>query len=231
MAYVSIVACVASLPAASQTFAVAIPAMEGPITMGIFEEDGRMVRLLCRDAPVSSLPAGLNGLIMTWDEKDEAGLPVPTGLYRARGLVHGEIRADSLPRFQRRTFDDDLRDAMRGSPCLQNGGKITIRAAADELLETRPLIDVTAQQGRNGLTLMAGGLPLVDLPVAPEQASKITITHGPCPGAALVIVDNKNFSETISVDGLERMVPLDAGTLEVVSDAFHPPPVAGESAP
>ena len=190
-----------------------------------------MVRLLYRDAPVSSIPAGLNGLIMVWDEKDDAGLPVPPGIYRAQGLVHGEIRADSLPRFEKSVLKDDRQDIVRGSFWLPDGGRITIRAAADELLETRPLMDVTTQPWKNGLTLMAGGLPLIDLPFVPEQGARATIAHGPRPGDALVTVKHKNFSQTILVEGLERIVPLNAGTLEVVSDAFHPAPVAGESAP
>jgi len=144
------------LRAAPQHFAVAIPVMEGPVTMGIFSEQGRLVRLLCRDTPVEEIPSGLNGLIMTWDGKDDRGLRVPAGNYRARGLVHGPLRSTELPCFDTVPLPR-LPEEETAFPFSSD--RIVLRAAEDDLLESRPLLCLRAVTRSDGITLETEGLP------------------------------------------------------------------------
>jgi hypothetical protein len=218
-----------ALHAAPQHFAVAIPALEGPVTMGIFSEDGKLVRLLYRDAPVETIPSGLNGLIMTWDGKDDQGLDVPAGTYRARGLVHGPLRSRALPCVDPVTFPP-LPEEGPASPFPAD--RIVLRAAEDELLESRPLLSLRAVNRAEGLALEAEGLPLVTIPlIAGPAPAKVLCNHGSRAGAAVLAVERGNFRESYVVLGLDRIVPMEAGKLEVSADASHPAPNAGESAP
>jgi len=73
-------------------FVPAIP--EGTVSLGIYDEAGRMVRLLCDEWPVTRFSAGLNGLSTEWDGRDTGGQPVPSGLYRGRGFVIGDVRVE-----------------------------------------------------------------------------------------------------------------------------------------
>ena len=216
-----------------QSFAVALPELEGPVTMGIFSSSGERVRLLHRDASVDTIPAGLNGLIMSWDGKDDQGRDVPAGTYRARGLVHGPIRVTALPVGNSTPFPPASRELEELFPSrpLFSKNRITIRAAKDELLESRPLLSVEAGIEGDACVLSAEGLPLLFIPL--ESTGKVAtgISHGSAAGTALITIDGPKASSTYTISGLDRLVPLNAGTLEIPADAFHPMPGAGESAP
>ncbi len=77
------------LPAADQQFTFALPELEGRISLGIFSPEGRLVRTLAVGATESDFKIGLNGLITTWDGKDDAGNIQPAGKYIVRGFVIG----------------------------------------------------------------------------------------------------------------------------------------------
>ena len=224
--------------AGNQSFAVALPEMEGPVTMAIFSETGERVRLLYRDADVASIPSGLNGLIMTWDGKDDACREVPPGTYRARGLVHGPLVISALPLRQSsgRTFSvhpmPDMERPPIGLPVFPKHA-ITLRAARDALMETPPLLTILAMIEGNGCLLSAGGLPLVSIPLPDPKCipEGISLIHGGNPGTASLIIDDRDGRAVITITGLDRIVPVDAGPLTIQPDAFHPDPVAGESAP
>ena len=219
-----------TLKATPQTFAVALPELDGPVTMGVFDPDGKRVRLLCRDAPVESLPAGLNGLIMTWDGKDGDGVPVPPGRYSARGLVHGVIVVGALP-FSEVTPVREWAAGMLPEAFSLSGSSLTLRAASDSLLPGRPFVTLAVAGGSGAMVLEADGLPVADLPLPAPEGNFRLLRHGSRAGEVLVTSGGDRVSRTVAVSGLERIVPLNAGWLEVAPDASHAGPLAGESAP
>lgn len=72
------------------------PPMEGTISLGIYDGSGKLVRALHREAEVQSDVFGkaLNGLITSWDGKNDAGEAMPAGKYYARGFMVGDIGSD-----------------------------------------------------------------------------------------------------------------------------------------
>jgi len=104
------------LSAFSSTFQFVPPPMEGTISMGIYDGNGKLVRALHRAEAIESDTFGkaLNGLITSWDGKDDSGTLMPAGQYYARGYgvgdlavegeaMHGNdfITADDSPRVKR----------------------------------------------------------------------------------------------------------------------------------
>jgi hypothetical protein len=221
----------------TQTFAVALPELEGPVTMGIFSSKGDLVRLLYHDAPVESIPAGLNGLIMTWDEKDASGKLVPPGTYRARGLVHGPVSVSVLP-FRDKSWllpavgtnaESAPKDSTKDSGA-SSGNRITIPAAKDELLSSQPMIVLTATPLEKGVGIAANGLPLLEIPLNRNRLTNTaTLNQGMEAGSAIVTIGGDKECIYYGILGLDRLVPLEAGTLEIPPDAFHPAPVGEES--
>lgn len=215
-----------------QSFAVALPEMEGPVTLGIFSEEGAPVRLLCRDAPVDSIPAGLNGLIITWDEKDDQGHSVPAGNYMAKGLVHGPLCLSTLPFSETFTGQLPLDWPITLNPLPLQKKSIVVRAHKDALFERRPLIIVAASFKENTCTLTAEGLPILSVPMNNDRSPQSArILHGMETGNARLMIENPNGTTTYEITGLDLIVPLSAGKLEVSPDAFHLSPSAGESIP
>lgn len=72
------------------------PPMEGTLSLGIYDATGKLVRVLHREADISELTAGVDGLITQWDGKNDQGAPCPTGSYRARGVMVGELSVEGV---------------------------------------------------------------------------------------------------------------------------------------
>ena len=147
-------------------FAVALPELEGPVTLGIFSAQGNLVRLLYRDAPVDSIQAGLNGLLIGWDGKDDSGAAVSSGTYRARGLVHGPVAASVLPEQEGNGFcsfasNDYPSPLPTWNPFPRNS--ITVLSVRDALLEKRKILSISARVWDNVVIVDADGLPLVSI--------------------------------------------------------------------
>lgn len=87
-----VVAASAEAPAGHATEIRFVPATAGgTVSLGIFDRDGKLVRVLCDEWAFNRFRVGLNGLSTTWDGKDDEGQPVPEGTYTARGFVAGQI--------------------------------------------------------------------------------------------------------------------------------------------
>jgi FlgD Ig-like domain len=132
------------LPALSsareQRFAFALPEVEGRISLGVFDSEGKLVRTLCVGAPESDFFVGLNGLITTWDGRDDYGEPLTAGKYQARGYLVGDaLKAEGIAYH----FNDWINDEK--SPRItriedfrrQPGGFV---ALAEVLDSNRPLV-------------------------------------------------------------------------------------------
>ena len=63
----------------------------GVVSLGIYDRQGALVRVLCDEWSFSRFRIGLNGLSTSWDGNDDAGQSVAAGTYTARGFVVGDI--------------------------------------------------------------------------------------------------------------------------------------------
>src|SRR2546430_12748154 len=79
------------------------PPMEGTISLGIFDSNDKLVRVLHREAKIDNFTIDENALKTTWDGKNDAGEDLPAGKYRARGYMVAKLKvedvgkAESLP--------------------------------------------------------------------------------------------------------------------------------------
>src|SRR2546426_4612894 len=76
------------------------PPMEGTISLGIFDSNDKLVRVLHREAKVDNFTIDENALKTTWDGKNDAGEDLPPGKYRARGYLVGNLKVEHLERLQ-----------------------------------------------------------------------------------------------------------------------------------
>lgn len=68
------------------------PGVSGTVSLGIYDTNGRLVRVLCDEWTFGRFRIGLNGLSTAWDGLDAAGQPVPAGTYAARGFIVGDVQ-------------------------------------------------------------------------------------------------------------------------------------------
>ncbi|HWL54528.1 MAG TPA: FlgD immunoglobulin-like domain containing protein [Chthoniobacteraceae bacterium] len=88
------------LSAAAQAEKVQIeflpPPMEGTLSLGIYNAQGKLVRTLHEEATLDAFTIALNGLITYWDGKDDQGAELPSGRYTARGYRVGEFKVEGV---------------------------------------------------------------------------------------------------------------------------------------
>lgn len=70
--------------------------MEGSISLGIYQADGKLVRVLHREAEIDDFEAGQDSLNTTWDGKNDAGNDLRAGKYHARGFVVGSLGVEGV---------------------------------------------------------------------------------------------------------------------------------------
>lgn len=72
------------------------PPIKGTLSLGIYDNAGKLVRVLHREATEEEFTIGLNGLITSWDGKDDSGLVLPPGKYHARGYSVGALEVEGV---------------------------------------------------------------------------------------------------------------------------------------
>ncbi len=69
------------------------PIENATYSVGVYEvKTGKLVRRLCEAAGQNTFKTGLNGLITSWDGRDDDGKPLPPGKYAARGYAVGPLK-------------------------------------------------------------------------------------------------------------------------------------------
>ena len=123
-----------------QRFAFALPEAEGRISLGVFDSAGKLRRTLYVSAAEKDFKIGLNGLIASWDGKDDSGQPMPAGQYRVRGyVVTDDLKAEGIAYHFNDWVDDEKApritriDDFRKQP----GGVVVL---AQALNDTHPLV-------------------------------------------------------------------------------------------
>lgn len=87
----------ACLFADDQRFAFAVPEAEGRISLGVYDAMGKLVRSLYSGAEEKDFQIGLNGLLASWDGKDDHGVAQPAGKYHIRGwLVADSLKVEGV---------------------------------------------------------------------------------------------------------------------------------------
>jgi FlgD Ig-like domain len=123
-----------------QRFAFALPEAEGRISLGVFDSTGKLRRTLYVSAAERDFKIGLNGLIASWDGKDDSGQPLPAGQYQVRGyLVTDDLKAEGIAYHFNDWVDDEKAPRLtRIDDFRKQPGGIIVLAQA--LNETHPLV-------------------------------------------------------------------------------------------
>lgn len=72
------------------------PPLEGKISLGIYDPNGQLVRVLHKEAELDEFTVGENALVTKWDGKSDGGEDLPSGKYSARGYLVGHLKVENL---------------------------------------------------------------------------------------------------------------------------------------
>jgi hypothetical protein len=83
-------------PARSVRISFIPPPMDGTISLGIYDQAGKLVRVLHQNAQLNDFTIGPDSLVTRWDGKDDGHQDVPSGRYHARGYLVGPLKREDL---------------------------------------------------------------------------------------------------------------------------------------
>jgi len=70
--------------------------MDGTISLGIYDQAGKLVRVLHQNAQSNDFAIGADALVTRWDGKDDRHQDSPFGRYHARGYLVGPLKREDL---------------------------------------------------------------------------------------------------------------------------------------
>src|ERR1700719_4627886 len=83
-------------PARSVRLSFVPPPMDGTISLGIYDQAGKIVRILHQNAQLDDFAVGADALVTRWDGKDDGHQDSPSGRYHARGYLVGPLKREDL---------------------------------------------------------------------------------------------------------------------------------------
>jgi len=215
------------------------PPMDGTISLGIYDKNGRLIRVLHKAATADEFVAALDGFITHWDGLDDAGKAMPPGEYFARGYMVGDVKVQFahavLVTGTTRTSPD---------PGAARSGTATlpILGARDvQLPDGKPYVppkqirvslvdnpldrdraggaDLTVGLHADGVWLeLSDGLPLMQIssaPSAPGNGDSALISRS-APGQPLMVmvVTGSGALQTYTLTNISDMMAFDCGSFD-----------------
>ena len=194
-------------PSASPTRSVRIsfvpPPLEGTISLGIYDGNGKLVRVLHQEAELDEFTVGADALVTQWDGKNEDGEDLPAGKYHARGYLVGHFKVEDLGQ-------------GTGSPTENNAsGNVKVRLMPNPLAnDERPMIDLgIGFDDENSFLKTKDELPLCTVSKTPNLVRAL-ITKS-TEKSVDVWQDDGAVVEQFRVSNVDKMMAFDCGDFEL----------------
>jgi hypothetical protein len=177
------------------------PPMEGTISLGIWDSNDKLIRVLHREARIDKFTVEENSLSTVWDGKNDAGEDLPTGKYRARGYLVGKLKIEDFVN-------------VKSAP-ERVSDHISVKLVTNPLVsDTRAVMEVGVGFDSKGTFLKTmDDLPLVSL----SNATNITRVAIEKDGekAAQVWQDDGAVVKQLHVSNIDKMMAFDCGFFEL----------------
>ena len=194
-------------PSASPTRSVRIsfvpPPLEGTISLGIYDGNGKLVRVLNQEAELDEFTVGADALVTQWDGKNDAGEDLLAGKYHARGYLVGHFKVEDLGQ-------------GTASPTENNvNGNVKMRLMPNPLAnDERPMIDLgIGFDDENSFLKTIDGLPLYTVSKTPNLV-RAWITKN-TEKSVDVWQDDGAVVEQFRVSNVDKMMAFDCGDFEL----------------
>lgn len=179
------------------------PPLEGTISLGIYDREGKLVRTLVQEGAIDEFDVGADALTAKWDGKNDKDEDLPSGKYHARGYMVGHLKVD------------DAGPAQNPPADLAGANRIQVKLVANPLskdAKTTVELGVTFNEEEIFLKT-ADGLPLFSVIEAP-QVVRVGLTKDG-EKALNVWADGGSAVEQVHVSNIDQMMAFDCGEIEL----------------
>jgi hypothetical protein len=194
-------------PSATQAKSIPIsfvpPPLEGRISLGIYDKNGTLVRVLHKQSDVNEFQIGADALMTQWDGKNNSGEDLPDGKYHARGYLIGPLRVE------------DVSSAATPPPEKNSNASIKVKLIPNPLAnDKRGVVELAAGYDNNGSYLRTSdGLPLLVVSKTPN-VSRVLITKNGDKSVDIWQTDNAAFHQ-FRISNVDQMMAFDCGEFEL----------------
>jgi hypothetical protein len=179
------------------------PPLEGTISLGIYDGNGKLVRVLHQEAELNEFTIGADALLTQWDGKNDDGEDVSAGKYHARGYLVGHLRVEDL--------------GQSAAPPPENNATVSVKVkllpnplASDK----QSIIDLGVGFDRDGSYLKTiDNLPLLTVSETPNLVRVLIAKKS---GKSIdVWLDDGTALHQFRISGVDKMMAFDCGDLEL----------------
>jgi hypothetical protein len=190
-------------PAKTVRISFVPPPLEGTISLGIYDNKAKLVRVLHQEAELNEFAIGADALVTQWDGKNDDGEDLPAGKYRGRGYLVGPLKVESLGQI--------------AEPPPQNspGASVKVKLMPNPLAnDKRSVIDVTVGFDSDGSYLKtADGLPLFTVSESPNLV-RVFVAKAGDKSLDLWQDDGAGFHR-FRISNIHKMMAFDCGEFEL----------------
>ena len=192
-----------SSPARSVRISFVPPPLEGTISLGVYDANGKLVRILDQQAKLDEFAIGADALVTKWDGKNDDGEDLPAGKYHARGYLVGRFKVEDLGQAAAPLVEDDA------------AGKVKVKLMPNPLAnDERPIVDLGVGFDNEGSFLKTtDGLPLCTVTDTPNLIRASIKKNGE--KSVDVWQDDGAVVEQFRISNIDKMMAFDCGDFEL----------------
>jgi hypothetical protein len=179
------------------------PPLEGTISLGIYDNTGKLVRVLHQEAKLNEFAIGADALVTQWDGKNDEDESLPAGKYHARGYLVGPLKLE------------DLGQSSAGAIENNAARNVKVRLVPNPLRnDRRSIVDIGVGFDSDGSYLKTSDdLPLVTVSETPNLIrAGITKKNE---NAVDVWQDDGTAVRQFRISNLNQMMAFDCGEFEL----------------
>jgi len=194
-------------PSPSPTRSVRIsfvpPPLEGTISLGVYDGNEKLVRILHEQAKLDEFMMGADALVTKWDGKNDEEEDLPAGKYHARGYLVGRFKIEDLGQAAAPTAEDKAT------------GNVKVKLMPNPLAnDERPIVDLgVGFDDEDSFLKTTDGLPLCTVSETPNLI-RVSIKKN---GEKSVDVwqDDGAVVEQFRISNIDKMMAFDCGDFEL----------------
>ena len=190
-------------PARSVRIIFVPPPLEGTISLGIYDGNGKLVRVLHQEAELNEFIVGADALVTQWDGKNDDGEDLSAGKYHARGYAIGHVKIEETGKTQE-------------PPLIDSPDFVRVKLVANPLENNeRPIVELKASSDNQDAYLTTkDGLPLLTV----AQIEDSTDYHALLSRADKSIdffILHGTITRQFRISNIDKMMAFDCGDFEL----------------
>ena len=176
--------------------------MEGAISVGIYDQAGKLVRVLHQNAQLNDFAIGADALATRWDGKDDGRQDLPPGRYHARGYLIGPLKREDL----------GVASPLSG---VNEANVVKIRLIRNPLRkDKKPVVELGIGFNSDGSYLKtSNGLPLFKVSETPNVTRAEIAPKGD--NAVDIWQDDGTSVHQFRISNVDQMMAFDCGEFEL----------------